>query len=406
MCRFCGAPLVRTFVDLGKMPLANSYLRSPTEVESERVYPLHVRVCDNCLLVQVDTTVPPEHLFTDYSYFSSYSAIWTEHARRYAERAVRQLKLTKSSMVLEIASNDGYLLRHFMTAGIPVLGVDPAANVARVAVQSGVPTKVAFFGEAVARRLRDDDGVQADLIVANNVLAHVPHLNDFARGMAMALKPAGAITIEVPHLLRLIDQVQFDTIYHEHYSYFTLLSAERVLAAHGLSVFDVEELPTHGGSLRLWAGHSGMARRASDRLVALRAEERRARLHEAAGYEGFARRVDECRASLTSFLSEAHAAGEMVVGYGAAAKGNTLLNYCGITATDMAYVADRSPHKQGTLLPGSHIPVVHPDHIAQSRPAYVLVLPWNIKDEVKEQMAHIRAWGGRFVIPIPMVSVE
>ncbi len=404
-CRFCGSTQLRTFVDLGYTPLANAYLSSSEAIESERRYPLHARVCERCLLVQVDAVVSPQHLFTEYAYFSSYSSSWTEHARRFALQAIKQVGLNGSSRVLEVASNDGYLLRHFMAEGIPVLGIDPAANVARVAVDAGIPTTVAFFGKDVALQMQTAEQ-QADLIIANNVLAHVPDLNDFVGGLSLALKATGVVTIEIPHLLHLIEGVQFDTIYHEHFSYFSLLSAEQVLRSQGLAVFDVEELPTHGGSLRLWAGHAATVGQPSQRLISLRGRERKAGLHEVAGYQGFAERVEQCRASLLSFLASARSANRMVVGYGAAAKGNTLLNYCSVTATDVPYVVDRNPHKQGTLLPGSHIPVVDPGCVMDLRPPYVLVLPWNIKDEICEQMAFIREWGGRFVFPIPTVTVE
>lgn len=403
-CRFCAAPLERTFVDLGEMPLANAYPGSAEEAAEELSYPLHVRVCDSCLLVQVDEAVTPAQLFADYPYFSSYSASWVDHARRFAETAIQDLQLGPESLVLEIASNDGYLLRHFLAAGVPVLGVDPAANVAETAIASGIPTEVTFFGADAAEEfaLR---GLHADLLVANNVFAHVPDLNDFTIGLARALKPSGVLSIEVPHLLNLIERVEFDTIYHEHYSYFSLLAAERVLAAHGLTVFDVEELPTHGGSLRLWAAHAAAGRSASQRLVAVRDRETSVGLAEPDVYAGFQTRVEQCRDSLLDFLAAAKDAGRTVVAYGAAAKGNTLLNYCKVGPDDVAFVVDRSPHKQGRFLPGSHLPIQHPDQVAEARPDYLLILPWNLRDEICEQMASIREWGGRFVIPLPEVEV-
>jgi SAM-dependent methyltransferase len=404
VCRLCHAALHRTLVDLGAMPLANAYLTSAEDAGSERRYPLHARVCDACWLVQVEPVVEPGVIFSEYAYFSSVSSTWSEHARRFAVRAIRQLGLAAESLVLEVASNDGYLLRHFASAGIRVLGVEPAANVAAVAVAAGVRTEVAFFGAEMALRL-SSGGVSADLIVANNVLAHVPDLHDFVAGLSLALKPEGTLVIEFPHLLRLIAGVQFDTIYHEHYSYFSLLTAERALAAHGLSVFHVEALPTHGGSLRLWAAHASHGRLVSQPLLDLRAEESRAGLDRTAPYEGFTSQVEHCRQSILDFLSDARNSAQTVVAYGAAAKGNTLLNYCGATTADIPYVVDRSPHKQGRLLPGSHIPVRAPDILAETRPAYLLVLAWNLRDEILADMAHIRQWDGRFVIPVPEVEI-
>lgn len=403
-CRFCASPIERTFVDLGEMPLANAYPASVQEARQEPRYPLHACVCDRCLLVQVDEVVTPADLFTDYAYFSSYSASWVDHARCFAEMAVRDLRLGPESLVIEVASNDGYLLRHFLAAGVRVLGVDPAANVAETAIASGIPTEVAFFGLDTAEQLVRR-GMQADLLVANNVLAHVPDLNDFTAGLARALKPAGVLSIEVPHLLTLIERVEFDTIYHEHYSYFSLLTAERVLAAHGLVVFDVEELPTHGGSLRIWAALADARRTHTERLDFLRKKEVTAGLADPAIYETFQARVGQCRRSLRDFLSSAKEAGDTVVGYGAAAKGNTLLNFCGIGPNDIAFVVDRSPYKQGRFLPGSHLAIRHPDWVGVTRPSYLLILPWNLRDEVCEQMAEIRDWGGRFVTAVPEVEV-
>jgi SAM-dependent methyltransferase len=404
VCRLCHAALERTLVDLGDMPLANAYLASAEDARFERRYPLHARVCEACWLVQVEPVVDPGVIFSEYAYFSSVSSSWSEHARRFAAQAIQQLGLTTDSLVLEVASNDGYLLRHFASAGIRVLGVEPAANVAAVAVAAGLRTEVAFFGTEMALRL-GDDGVSADLVVANNVLAHVPDLHDFVAGLALALRPEGTLVIEFPHLLRLIEGVQFDTIYHEHYSYFSLLSAERALAAHGLSVFHVETLATHGGSLRLWAAHASQGRPASRQLVDLRAEESRSGLDGAAPYDGFTSRVERCRESVLNFLADARGRAQTVVAYGAAAKGNTLLNYCGVTTADIPYVVDRSLHKQGRLLPGSHIPVRPPGSVTETRPPYLLVLAWNLRDEILADMAYIRQWGGRFVIPVPEVEI-
>lgn len=404
LCRFCGLPLERTFVDLGEMPLANAYADSATAARLQPRYPLHARICHHCLLVQVDDVVTPHELFSDYAYFSSYSASWVEHARRFAATAMEQLRLGPESLVVEVASNDGYLLRHFLAAGVPVLGIDPAANVAEAAITAGVPTEVAFFGVETAERLAGR-GMQADLLVANNVFAHVPDLHDFTAGLARALKPDGVLSIEVPHLLSLIAHVAFDTIYHEHYSYFSLATAERVLAKHGLAVFDVEELPTHGGSLRLWAAHSPLTRPVSGRVAAVREREASVGLDDPEVYVGFQARVQRCRQSLRDFLTSVKHADETVVAYGAAAKGNTLLNYCAVGPDDVAYVVDRSPHKQGRFLPGSHLPVQHPDQVARTRPDYLLILPWNLREEVCQQMAGIRSWGGRFVVAVPEVEV-
>ena len=402
-CRFCRAPLTRSFVDLGMTPLANSYLEKDEVTGEEHRYPLHARVCDDCLLVQVEAVVPPEAIFSDYAYFSSYSDSWVEHARRFAHEAVDRLGLGPDSLVVEVASNDGYLLRHFRDLDVPVLGIEPAANVAAVAREAGIPTDVRFFGAGVARELADR-GSQADLVVANNVLAHVPDLGDFVDGLAELLKPGGVASVEVPHLLQLIRHVQFDTIYHEHLSYFSLITLERVFAASKMDIFDVEELGTHGGSLRIWAGETGR-RRPSSRLLAVREAERRAGLDDATAYEGFEAKVRRCRASVLAFLEQAMTDGQTVVAYGAAAKGNTLLNYCGIGREQIAYVVDRSPHKQGRFLPGSHLAIEHPARVVETKPDFLVLLPWNLREELTRQMAALRDWGGRFVTFIPEVSV-
>jgi SAM-dependent methyltransferase len=349
--------------------------------------------------------VPAEEIFGDYAYFSSYSASWVAHAGRYAAMMQKRFDLTKRSRVIEVASNDGYLLKHFRDAGIGVLGVEPAANVAAAAQAEGIETRVAFFGRETARMLRAE-GIGADVLVGNNVLAHVPKLNDFVAGLAIALKPEGVLTMEFPHLLRLIEEVQFDTIYHEHFSYFSLLTVEQVFARHRLRLFDVESLPTHGGSLRIFACHAdGRRHEPGPALERLRAEERRARLDTEVGYEGFAERVAEVRDGLLAFLSEQRAAGRRVAAYGAAAKGNTLLNYCGIGPDDIGFVVDVSPYKQGRLLPRSHIPIVAADALRRERPDYVLILPWNLKREIMEQTAFIGDWGGRFVVAIPRIEI-
>ncbi|MDP9067842.1 MAG: class I SAM-dependent methyltransferase [Actinomycetota bacterium] len=403
-CRGCGAVLTLTFLDLGQMPLANAYPRSEADAREEKRYPLHVRICDRCFLVQLDQVVSPSVLFEDYAYFSSYSETWLEHSRRFADWAVGTFGLTHESSVIEVASNDGYLLKHFVALGIPVLGIEPAANVAAAAIDAGVPTDIRFFGRSVAEDLVGK-GYRADLLVGNNVIAHVPDLNDFVAGLAILLGDRGVVSLEFPHLLRLVDQVQFDTIYHEHFCYFSLLSLESVLRRHGLEVFDVVELPTHGGSLRVLVSRSGGGRAVSPRLVGVRNAEADARLHELRTYDAFKNRVETCCRSLRDFLASARAGGSSVVAYGAAAKGNTLLNHCGVGTDDIAYVVDRSPHKQGRLLPGSHLPIHAPEKVRETRPDHLLLLPWNLKDEIIEQMSFIRGWGGRFVVPIPVTQV-
>ncbi len=402
-CQACGAPLTRTLVDLGLSPLANSFV-PPGAREPDPAYPLHARVCDRCLLVQVDTVVAPEHIFRDYAYFSSYSESWLEHCRRYARMAIERFALSAASKVVEVASNDGYLLTNFIAAGIPCLGVEPAANVAEVARAKGVPTEVAFFGVETAQRLAAA-GHAADLIAAKNVLAHVPDINDFVGGVRVLLKPDGVFTVEFPHLLNLIREVQFDTIYHEHFTYLSLLALERIFVRHGLRVFDIERLPTHGGSLRVFVCHAASARTEQPGVAAVRNSEKDARLDVPGGYEGFAERVEQVRNGLFAFLDAARSSGRRIAAYGAAAKGNTLLNYCGIGADRIAFVADKSPAKQGRLLPGSRIPVCGPETIFAQRPDYVLILPWNLREEIADQLAPIRAWGGQFVTAIPDVRV-
>ncbi|MDP2296527.1 MAG: class I SAM-dependent methyltransferase [Pseudolabrys sp.] len=403
-CQGCGAPLTRTLVDLGTMPLANSFVK-PDRRGPEPAYPLHARVCDNCLLVQVDSVVPPGEIFSDYLYFSSYSDSWLAHARLYAAMAIERFALDAKSMVVEIASNDGYLLTNFIDAGIPCLGIEPAANVAKAAIAKGVPTEVAFFGTDTARRLAGQ-GRRADLLAAKNVLAHVPDINDFVAGIAILLKPEGVFTVEFPHLMNLIAQVQFDTIYHEHFTYLSLLAIERVFARHGLRVFDVEEIATHGGSLRVFVCLNASARAEQPGGAAVRAKEVQAQLDRPEGYQGLAERVDRVRRDLLAFLDNARSEGRTVAAYGAAAKGNTLLNFCGIGPDRIAFVADRSTAKQGLLLPGSRIPVLAPDAIFAEKPDYVVVLPWNLIDELSGQLAGIAGWGGRLVTAIPHLKVQ
>jgi SAM-dependent methyltransferase len=404
-CRFCRQPLTHLVVDLGMSPLANSYLTADQLGEMERFYPLRVLVCDACWLVQLEEFATPGEIFGDYAYFSSYSRSWLEHARAYVDQAVERLGLGTGSQVIEIASNDGYLLQYVVARGIPALGIEPAANVARAAVDRGVPTRVAFFDVDMAARLVDE-GLTADLVVGNNVFAHVPDLNRFAAGFKVVLKPRGVLTLEFPHLLRLLAESQFDTIYHEHFSYYSLRTAAAVLAAHGLEVFDVEELPTHGGSLRVWARHAeDDTRPRTARVDALIARERDAGLFDLATYAAFGEQVREVKRGLLEFLITARRDGKSIVGYGAAAKGNTLLNYCGIRTDFLDYTVDRSPAKQGKYLPGTHVPILAPERIHETRPDYVLILPWNLTTEITESMASIRDWGGRFVVPIPAVKV-
>jgi SAM-dependent methyltransferase len=404
-CRFCGEPLRTTFADLGLSPLANSYVEPRDLARPETFYPLHAFVCGRCFLVQLPPAESPEAIFSAYSYFASYSDSWLAHARDYAAMAIERFALGPQSRVVEIASNDGYLLRWFVERGVPVLGIEPAANVAQAAEALGIPSRVRFFGSGLARELVAE-GLRADLLVGNNVLAHVPELNDFVAGLAALLAPRGVLTMEFPHLLRLMDEGQFDTIYHEHFSYFSFTAVRRVFAEQGLTLYDVEELPTHGGSLRIYG------RRAEDesRPVAPRVGELLAR-EEAAGlgrletYGAFAERVRVVKRDLLRFLLEASEKGKQVVGYGAPAKGNTLLNYCGVGPDLLPYTVDRSPHKQGRFLPGTRIPIFAPERIDETRPDYVLILPWNLEAEVMAQMARVRAWGGRFVVAVPRLRV-
>jgi len=403
-CRFCNAALTQSFIDLGSTPLANSYVAPDRLAKPDASYPLHARVCGACFLVQVDAAVPAEEIFSDYAYFSSYAASWVEHARIYAMAMIERFALNTSSKVVEIASNDGYLLRHFVAAGMKVLGVDPAANVAKAAKELGVATEVAFFGKNTAARLKAL-GHDADLMVANNVLAHVPDINDFVAGFAVLLKPGGVWTIEFPHLMRLIQENQFDTIYHEHYSYYSLGTVERILAAHQLRAFDVETLPTHGGSLRVYACHASAEHETSENLMDVRMHEQDAGMDVLETYRGFGARAGKVKQALLDFLNDAKRRGKKVAAYGAAAKGNTLLNYCGVTADLIEFVVDSNPHKQGRYLPGSRIPIHGPDAIFAAKPDYVLILPWNLADEICKNMAGIKEWGGKFVIPIPMLQI-
>ena len=404
-CRFCGNALTHTFVDLGMSPLCESYVKAEALNQMEPFYPLHVYVCDHCFLVQLEEFVSPEDIFTEYAYFSSYATSWLQHCRTYTEQMVERFGLNAQNFVVELASNDGYLLQYFVEKQIPVLGVEPAANVAKVAVEKGVPTLVEFFGTACAQKMVAN-GQQADLIIGNNVLAQVTDLNDFVAGIQLLLKPQGVITLEFPHLSRLVEGNQFDTIYHEHFSYFSFITAEKIFAAHGITLFDVEELTTHGGSIRIYGRHAAdQTKPVSDRVTALRAREEADGVTQMAYYAAFATQVKETKRKLLEFLIAARGAGKSIAGYGAPGKGNTLLNYCGVRTDFIDYTVDRNPYKQGKFLPGTHIPIFAPDKIQETQPDYVLILPWNFKDEIMEQVAHIRSWGGQFVVPIPEVTV-
>jgi SAM-dependent methyltransferase len=405
VCRFCKRSLQHTFANLGMSPLANSYIKPAQINQVERFFPLHALVCDGCFLVQLQEFESPEAIFGDYAYFSSFSDSFLQHAEAYVEMAVDRFKLNGKSQVVEIASNDGYLLQYFVQKGVPVLGVEPAANVAEVAMKRGIPSLVKFFGTGTALEMKQE-GRQADLLVGNNVLAHVPNLNDFVAGIKIALKADGVVTMEFPHLVRLMEDGLFDTIYHEHFSYFSLFTVEQVFAKHGLVLFDVEEVPTHGGSLRIYGRHAEHdALPVVPRVVELKQRERDLGLDQLTPYLAFSGRVARVKRNLLRFLIDAKDANKAIAAYGAPAKGNTLLNYCGIRTDFIDYTMDRSPHKQGHYLPGSHIPILAPAAVKETKPDYLLILAWNLKDEIMEQMRFIREWGGRFVIPLPDVTI-
>lgn len=404
-CRFCGARLEYTFVDLGASPLAQSFLSQDQLDQMEPFYPLHVYVCGKCFLVQLREFVAPENIFSDYLYFASYSDSWLAHAKAYTDMMVGRFAINEKSLVVEIASNDGYLLQYFLEKRIPVLGVEPAANVASVAAKKGIPSLVKFFNSDTARELVTK-GQRADLLLGNNVLAHVPDINNFVAGMKILLKPQGVITMEFPHLMRLMAENQFDTIYHEHFSYFSFLAVEQIFAKHGLTLFDVQELPTHGGSLRIFARHAeDCSKPVGPRVTELRSREQSVGFDQLETYSRFAEQVKESKRKLLEFLIHAKQNGKKVVAYGAAAKGNTLLNYCGVRNDFLEYAVDRSPYKQGKFLPGVRIPIYAPEHIRETRPDYLLILPWNLKEEVINNNAYIRDWGGQFVVPVPEVKV-
>lgn len=404
-CRFCGHGLTHTFVDLGMSPLCQTHISQDQLNDMEPFYPLHAFVCDNCFLVQLNEYVAPENIFTEYAYFSSYSDSWVIHAKTYTEMMVERFKLNQNDKVMEIASNDGYLLQHFVAKNIPVLGIEPAANVAKVAVEKGIPTTVQFFGAESAKSIAQEQG-KANVLLGNNVLAHVPDINDFVSGMKALLAERGVITMEFPHLMRLMEFNQFDTIYHEHFSYLSFFTVERVFAAHGITLFDVEELPTHGGSIRIFGKHEeDDTKEISPRVTALKEQEQRDGLDQLETYFLFEEKVKETKRKLLEFFIQAKRAKKVIVGYGAPGKGNTLLNYCGIRQDFIDYTVDRNPYKQGKYTPGTHIPIYSPDKIRETKPDYLFLLPWNLREEITQQMAYIREWGGRFVIPIPEVKV-
>jgi len=405
-CRFCDAALRTTLVDLGMSPLCESYLDVTQLGEMEPFYPLHVYVCDQCFLVQLEQFVSSEHIFREYAYFSSYSDSWLQHAREYSDMIVGRLGLDGGSFVVEIGSNDGYLLKNFVGRGIPALGIEPASNVAKVAVERGVPTRDEFFSTRFAEVVRQEHGA-ADLIIGNNVLAQVPDINDCVGGIAALLGGKGVGTFEFPHLSKLIAENQLDTIYHEHFSYFSLIAVERIFAAHGLRIFDVDELPTHGGSLRIYVRHEeDISRPVSANVARVREAELAAGYDQIASYSRFEEKAKKTKWSFVEFLIRAAREGHRVAGYGAPGKGNTLLNYCGVRTDLIEYTVDRNPYKQGKFLPGTHIPIFHPDRIRETRPDFVVILPWNLKEEIMDQISYIREWGGRFVVAIPELRVD
>jgi SAM-dependent methyltransferase len=404
-CRFCAEPLQHTFVDWGMSPLCESFLTAGDLNRMESFYPLHVKVCETCYLVQLEAYVSPEHIFTEYAYFSSYSDSWLKHASNYVEMISDRLELGSKSLAVELASNDGYLLQYFVKEGIPVLGVEPAANVAEVAEKNGVPTLVKFFGRQTAEKMVTD-GQVADLVIGNNVLAQVPDLNDFVAGIRIVLRPSGVATLEFPHLQRLIEENQYDTIYHEHFSYFSLISVEKIFAAHGLILFDVDEIPTHGGSLRIYLRHlNDNTKRVTPSVMNLRERELAAGLDRMETYAAFAEHVKESKRALLELLIRLRREGKRVAGYGAPGKGNTLLNYCGIRTDFIEFTVDRSPYKHGRFLPGTHVPIYPVERIRESQPDYILILPLNLKDEILMQLTYAREWGAKFIIPIPMAQV-
>jgi SAM-dependent methyltransferase len=403
-CRFCAAPLTLSVIDLGKSPLCESFLAADQVETMEPFYPLHVRTCTTCWLAQLPAFVAREEIFEEYAYFSAFSDSWVEHARRYVDTMSERLSLTSDSLVVELASNDGYLLQHFVPKGIPVLGVDPAANVAPAAEERGVPTRVGFFGVEMAKQMVEE-GLRADLVIGNNVLAQVPDLNDFVEGIRILLADGGTATLEFPHLARLLESLQYDTIYHEHFSYFSFFTVCEVLKAHGMAAVDVEELPSHGGSLRVHFAHEGDPRDPTDAVGELLAREEADGLRDAECYRRFAERVKESKRALLELLTELRRAGKQVVGYGAPGKGNTLLNFCGIRTDFLDYTVDRNPYKHGRFTPGTQIPIHPPERIAETKPDVILILPWNLADEISAQLAYTAEWGAELIVPIPIARM-
>jgi len=403
-CRLCGSKVEQTFVNLGMSPLCESFLSRDRLDAMEPYFPLHAMVCGECFLVQLKEYVSPEQIFREYAYFSSFSTTWVAHAKAYCEKIVSRLNLGRESLAVELASNDGYLLQNLLSMSVPVLGIEPAANVAKVALEKGIPTRIDFFGERLAHELLAE-GKQADLIIGNNVLAQVPNLNDFVAGMRVLLKPEGIITLEFPHLQRLIEENQFDTIYHEHFSYFSFVTISEMAKLHGLKLIDVEELGTHGGSLRVYLAHAASGYAQETRVAELLHREKDLGFRRLSTYLSFDQRVKRTKRRLLEFLIEAKEKGKTICGYGAPGKGNTLLNYCGIGRDFLDFTVDRNPYKHGRFTPGQHIPILSVDAIERAKPNYVLILPWNLRDEVATQMCHVGDWGGRFVVPIPEVEV-
>ena len=405
-CRFCGSELNQNFVDLGMSPLSNSYLNAEQINQKEPFYPLHVFVCNNCLLVQLEEFESPQNIFTNYAYFSSYSKTWLEHAQEYVNMMISRFGFDEKSRIIEIASNDGYLLQYFKEKKIPILGIEPAVNVGEVAEKKGIPTIFKFFGTETAKKLANSDK-KADLLLGNNVLAHVPNLNDFVKGLKILLKPNGVITMEFPHLLQLIQQNQFDTIYHEHFSYFSFLVVQKIFSSHQLTIFDVDEIPTHGGSLRIYAKHEeNQELKVSENILKLIKKEYEFGLDKIITYSNFQKKVELLKQQICKFFISIKKEGKTIIGYGAPAKGNTLLNYCEIGNEVINYTVDKNPHKQGLFLPGTHIPIESPEKIKITKPDYILILPWNLKDEIIQQIDFIREWGGKFVTVIPEVKIH
>ena len=403
-CRFCNSQLNNLFLDLGETPSANSFLKQE-DLSSEKLYPLRVFICSKCFLVQIPEIITPNELFSDYAYFSSFSDTWLEHAKDYVDMMIERFHLNHSSQIIEIASNDGYLLKYFVQKGIPVLGIEPASNVAETAIKNGVPTLKKFFNTNTANKIKEKDGL-ADILLGNNVLAHVPDINDFIVGMKILLKPNGIITMEFPHLLQLIENTQFDTIYHEHFSYFSFITIQEIFISKGLEIFDVEEISTHGGSLRIFVKHSdNKLLEIKESVESLVKKEKEYGLDNMLTYLDFSKKIENVKNKINNFLETVKSEGKSVICYGAPAKGNTLLNFCSISSNQIEYTVDRNPHKQGLFLPGSHIPIKSVTTIQETKPDYIIILPWNIKDEIMDQMKDIRTWGGKFVIPIPEVKI-